>query len=305
MQVDRHRQGARECAASIGNFDGMHRGHAALIEQVRSLAARDGLISTVILLEPQPDELLRPQTAPPRLMRLTEKLRHLRAAGIDRVRCLRFNQAMAGMRAPDFIQRILREKIHVRTLVIGRDFRFGRGREGDLAMLRERGGFRVICIPDLQHAGQRISSSTIRTALARGRLDEARELLGRPYSLRGRVVAGAGRGRGLGFATANLHVRRPVLEGVYASRTWLDGASFPSVSYIGPRPVFGDTSPVLETHLLDFDGGRLYTRQIEVEFLHRLRTGGHFSDVGALQRQVALDVAAARQYHRPARQAHA
>lgn len=299
MRVDRHRVTTDETVATIGNFDGVHKGHVALIKQVRKLAARHGLPSTVILFEPQPEEVLRPGATARRLMRLTEKLRRLQEAGIDRVRCLRFDHALAGMSARDFIQRILQAKLHVRAMVCGRDFRFGRGREGNLALLREVGNFELVCIPDLQHAGRRISSSAIREELTAGRLDEARELLGRPYSLRGLVTRGAGRGHRLGFATANLHVQRPILEGVYVSRTLLDGHSLPSVSYLGRRPSFAGSEPVLETHLLDFDGSELYGRQIEVEFLHRLRTEGHFSDVKALRQQVQLDIEAARQYHCP------
>lgn len=304
MRIDRHRVVTDETVATIGNFDGVHKGHVALIRQVREFASHHGLPSTVILFEPQPEEVLYPGTAAPRLMRLTEKLRRLRETKVDRIRCLRFDHTLANMSAQNFIRRILQEKIRARAIVSGRDFRFGRGREGDLSLLRECGNFELVCIPDMQHAGRRISSSAIRKELAAGRLDEARELLGRSYSLRGLVMRGAGRGRQLGFATANLRVQHPILEGVYVSRTLLDNHNLPSVSYLGRRPSFAGSEPMLETHLLDFDGGELYGRQIEVTFLHHLRAEGHFSDIKVLRQQVQLDIEAARQYHCPSQHAH-
>ncbi len=234
-------------------------------------------------------------------MRLRDKLHGLHRAAMDLVLCLRFGPSLATLTAQDFVQQVLVEGLRVRGLVIGRDFRFGSGRQGDIALLRALGtqaDFSVHCIADICHQGQRISSTAIRTALTRGQLQQACRLLGRPYSLCGRVVRGAGRGRQLGFATANLSFggRRSPLRGVYITGTRLAGNYHPSVSYLGCRPVFGGTVPVLETHLLHHQED-LYGQRIEVEFLQQLRAETHFGDVAALQQQMQMDIDAARQYH--------
>ena len=289
----------RGCAATIGNFDGVHRGHLAVLDQLREQATALGLPDTVICFEPTPQEYFAPRQAPPRLSRLREKLGVFRDHGVERVLCLRFGPRLAELDADAFIERVLVQGLGVRYLVVGDDFRFGKGRRGDFALLAEAGerhGFPVVATATFSVDGQRVSSTRVREALAAGDLALAERLLGRPYCISGRVAPGDRRGRDIGFPTANIHLHRVAspLRGVFAVRMLgVDDQPRPGVANLGTRPTVDGTHLVLEVHLFDFDGD-LYGRHVDVEFVRRLRDERKFESFDALKEQIQLDARAAR-----------
>lgn len=290
----------RGCVATIGNFDGVHRGHQAVLARLAEEARRYRLPATVITFEPQPLEYLRPQAAPARLTELRSKLQALQDHGVDRVLCLRFGQQLAETPAETFIDELLVERLGVRFLMVGDDFRFGHGRRGDYAMLQAAGewqGFAVERMPTVLDGGVRVSSTGIRQALAAGELAQAARLLGRPYRICGRVVRGQALGRQLGYPTANIAFHRPPppLEGIFVVR--VGGLDRPrsGVASIGTRPTVNGTRTLLEVYLFDFSGN-LYGRHLDVEFLQRLRSEQRFDSLEALRAQMDLDAAAARDY---------
>lgn len=289
----------RGCVATIGNFDGVHLGHQAVLGQLAEKAGQLGLPTTVVTFEPHPQEWFFPDRAPPRLTRLREKLTALRRYSVDRVLVLRFDARLAAMEAAAFVERILVRGLGVRHLVVGDDFRFGRNRAGDFAFLRAMGarhGFDVVAMHSFRIEGERVSSTRIRQALAAGDMDTAEKLLGRPYRMCGRVAHGDRRGRGIGFPTANLHLHRrasPVL-GVFAVEVFgVPGEPVPGVANVGVRPTVDGTRALLEVHLLDF-AGDLYGRYVQVDFLHKLRDERRFASFEALRAQIRRDVEAAR-----------
>ena len=287
------------CVASIGNFDGVHLGHRAIVGRLREHAAASGLPARVVLFEPQPLEFFRPQAAEPRLMRLREKVAALAALGVDGVLCLHFDARLAGMPREAFVDRLLVQGLGVRQLVVGPDFRFGHRRQGDTDYLHAVGataGFGVEVVPPLQLDGERVSSTAVRQHLVTGDLDGAARLLGRPYTLHGRVSHGDARGRTLGFPTLNLplHRRAVSLRGVFAVRvTGLAATPLPAVANLGWRPTVDGRYPLLEVHVLDFSG-EVYGRQVQVTFVQRLRDEQRFDSLDALRRQIDDDVRAAR-----------
>lgn len=291
----------RGCVATIGNYDGVHLGHQAVLDQVRHLARPRGLPVTVVTFEPSPQEYFAAEGAPARLSRLPEKLGELAGAGVDRVLCLRFDRALAQLSATAFVERLLIQGLGVRELVVGDDFRFGRGREGDFALLRrmgEQAGFGVHRTLTLSVDGERVSSSRIRACLAAGDLRQARQLLGRPYSLCGRVVHGEKLGRELGFPTANLPVRRRVspLRGIFVVQAQLShGAVRPGVASLGTRPTVNGRETLLEVHMLE-PAGDLYGQRMRVFFLKHLRDEQRFASVALMREQIARDAQAARDY---------
>jgi riboflavin kinase/FMN adenylyltransferase len=293
---------ATGCVATIGNFDGVHLGHRAVIETLAEAGRRLGLPTCVVLFEPQPREYFAPDDAPPRLMRLREKLIRLAELPVDWVLLLRFNRALADLPAEDFVNDILIGKLGVKYLVVGDDFRFGRHRRGDFAMLRDFGrrqGFEVVDTPSVLLDGERVSSTLIREALALGDLDRAARLLGRPYSVSGRIVHGDKRGRILGFPTANVLMRRkntPV-QGVFAvTMAGLGEQPWPGVANVGIRPTLsGERTVLLETFLLDFSGD-IYGRRVEVIFHCKIRDERRFAGLSELRAQIEKDVTAARHY---------
>jgi riboflavin kinase/FMN adenylyltransferase len=289
----------RDTVASIGNFDGVHRGHQAVLKDLVARARRMSAPSTVILFEPQPQEHFAGLKAPARLTRFVEKWPLLEAAGVDRVLCLKFGSKLAEMAPEEFISRVLVQGLKVRHLTVGDDFRFGKDRGGDFTLLRRAGaaaGFEVADTPSVTAAGERVSSTRIRTLLAEGRMEQAAELLGRPYGLSGRVMHGERLGRKLGFPTANLALKReaPPLSGIFAARVQgLPGGARDAAAYIGKRPAAGGTAWVVEAHILGAVDD-LYGRRIEVQFLKRLRDDRHFDSLGGLAAQMRQDVEAAR-----------
>ncbi|HEX7964963.1 MAG TPA: bifunctional riboflavin kinase/FAD synthetase [Gammaproteobacteria bacterium] len=289
----------RGAVASIGNFDGVHLGHQAVLRDLKQRARDLSVPATLILFEPQPQEYFAGDKAPVRLTRFMEKWPLLEAAGVERVLCLRFDRSLAAVPAETFISRVLVEGLGLRHLTVGDDFRFGKDRRGDFAMLRQAGaehGFEVADTASVTAAGERVSSTRIRTLLAEGRMEEAAKLLGRPFGLMGRVMHGERLGRRLGFPTVNLALKRaqaPV-SGIFAARVaGVTGTDVDAAAYIGRRPAAGGTELTVEAHLLGYEGD-LYGRRIEVKLLERLREDRHFDSLDALAAQISKDIDAAR-----------
>ncbi len=296
----------RGCVASVGNFDGVHLGHQAVCSEIKRVGGRLGLATAVIVFEPQPQEYFQPAAAPPRLTRLREKYELLKAQDIDRFVCLRFDQAFAELPAQAFVKQILVSGLGVRSVVAGDDFRFGKGREGDYGMLVALGsryGFRVVQPPVFKIAGERVSSTQVRRSLAEGDMAWARRLLGRGYAIRGRITHGQKQGHALGFATANIELRRnrSPLRGIFAARvSGLGRTPLPGVAYLGCRPALGGTRDLLEVHIFDFSQD-CYGKDVAVEFVAKLRDDRRFESVEALTHQIALDVEQARRLLRQVR----
>lgn len=288
-------------AVAIGNFDGVHRGHRQVIGRLREIAGALDVPAGVMTFEPYPREYFNPAEAPPRLTSCRHKVELLAEAGVDRVYCARFGSRLASTSAESFIDDILVSGLGVAHVVVGADFRFGRGRAGDIGMIRSRSktaGFGVTAVDDFDIDGERVSSSRIRRLLADGDLDAATRLLGRPFSYKSRVVHGDRRGRQWGFPTANLAVRRdrfPV-QGVFVVRLGDDaGAIGVGVANVGRRPTVQGTRLLVEVHLFDY-AGDLYGRRVEVTFLHRVRDERRFDGFDALKAQIARDCDEARSY---------
>ena len=292
-------------ALTIGNFDGVHRGHQAMLARLSVKARALGLPVAVLTFEPYPREMFSPQSAPTRLTSLREKLELLAAHGVDHVHVARFNTAFAAISPAAFVEKVLVQGLHARSVLIGDDFRFGARRGGDFALLRDAAaqhGFELEAMRTVEQAGMRLSSSAVREALAQGDLARAKALLGRAYSISGRVVHGEKLGRKLGFATANVHMRhtshnRPPLMGIYAVRMHgIAGHPWDGVASLGLRPTVSDSGrAVLEVHLFDFSGN-LYGRQVRVEFLHKIRDEEKYADLETLRIQIARDCESAKSY---------
>lgn len=287
---------------AIGNFDGVHLGHRALLERLAADARRLGLPAAVMTFEPHPRELFAPDQAPARLTSLREKLALLESCGIEEVFLLHFSRKLAGLTAEEFIERGLVQGLGVRHLIIGDDFRFGKGRAGDFPMLQAAGqqhGFGVEAMHTIEINGERVSSSAVRDVLGAGDLEHAARLLGRPYSISGRVIHGNKVGRKLGFPTANIQLKRKrvALTGVFAATvSGLDKRFLPGAASLGVRPTLGQgLRPVLEVHLFDFDR-QIYGSHVTVHFLHKLRDEAKYDSLEALTAQITRDVQATQAY---------
>ena len=286
-------------ALTIGNFDGVHRGHQAMLARLTEAAEDLRLPSAVMTFDPHPREFFAPGSAPPRLSSTRAKLELFRAFRVARVIVARFDAALAALPAESFIDDVLVSRLGVRWVLVGGDFRFGRGRGGDLATLRTRAKtFSVEGMATIDVGGERVSSTAVREALAAGDLAHASALLGRPYAISGRVGHGERLGRKLGFPTANLPLRhKPALSGIFAVRVHgLPGGSRQGVASLGVRPtVAAGGKPMLEVFVFDFDAP-LYGRRLAVEFMQKLRDEVRYPDLDALVRQMHADVAQAREY---------
>ncbi len=290
----------RPCVATIGNFDGIHRGHQAVIESLHAAADRLQLPATVVLFEPQPREFFTPDQAPGRITQLRDKLRVLSSLGVERTVCLRFDRGLANEPAEHFIQRLLIDGLGVQFLMVGDDFRFGHQRRGDYAMLEAAAlarGFELERMPTVRLGDERISSTRVRKALAEGDLGTAEALLGRRLSISGRVIRGQALGRTLGWPTVNMRFAQhpPPMRGIFNVAVHGLGEPRPGVASLGTRPTVNGVETLLETYLLDFSGD-LYGRYLEVELLSHQRDEANFSGLDALKEQIAADVAAARQW---------
>ena len=289
-------------ALTIGNFDGVHLGHRALLQRLKAAAGQRGLHPTVLTFEPHPREFFGPDTAPARLSTLREKLELIADEGVTMACVGRFDDKMAKLDAETFIDDLLVARLRVKHLIVGDDFRFGAKRHGNFAMLQIVGlkhGFTVEALQSVMIDGERVSSSAVRKALAEGRMEAAAHLLGRPYVIDGRVVRGRQLGRQLGVPTANIRIKHsnPPLVGVYAVEiSGLEGGPRTGIANIGFRPSIDQgISPLLEVHLFDF-AGDLYGAHLSVRFLHKIRDERKFPDIGALKLQISQDLESARQY---------
>lgn len=287
-------------AVTIGNFDGIHLGHQAMLARLTAQARQLGARPAVLTFEPHPREVFTPHDAPARLTSLREKLEILRGLGVAHVHVCRFDRGFASLAPADFVHRILIDGLQARYVLVGDDFRFGAKRGGDIHLLREIGahaGFGAETLPTVEAIGQRASSTAVRQALSSGHLDSAAHLLGRPYSISGRVIDGQRLGRRIGFPTANILFKhnRPPLKGVFAVRVQgLDRPDWPGVANLGTRPTLHAKGyPTLEVHLFDFDLS-IYRRHLRVDFLHKLRDEMKFPNLDALVAQIGDDAGAAR-----------
>jgi riboflavin kinase/FMN adenylyltransferase len=288
------------CVLTIGNFDGVHRGHQAVLRRLQEQATQLQLPSCVMVFEPQPLEFFARDKAPARLSRLRDKYEAIAALDIDRLLCVKFDHAFAELTAAEFIEQILVHKLAVRFLVIGDDFRFGLKRQGDFALLVEAGkqhGFQVLSTDTLLHDQQRVSSTLLREALREGRLADVTQMVGHPYTITGRVAHGAKLGRTIGFPTANIHLKRLVVpvQGVYAVKVLIADAIYFGVANIGFRPTVNGTRSQLEVHIFDFKGD-LYGKQLQIHVCHKLRDEQKFPSFSALQTQITMDAQQARQW---------
>ncbi|MGA8865118.1 MAG: bifunctional riboflavin kinase/FAD synthetase [Gallionella sp.] len=288
-------------ALTIGNFDGLHLGHQALLNGLHAAAKQRGLQTAAMIFEPHPREFFSPQQAPARLTSLREKLELFSAAGIDRVHVCRFDTRFAQMSAEDFIG-VLHGKLHAEYVLIGDDFRFGSGRAGDFALMEKVGslhGLKVQAVDTVSKDGVRISSTAVRAALMAGQLGEAKSYLGRHYSISGRVVHGDGMGRKIGFPTANIQLKHnlPPLSGIFVVQVHAEDLGvLQGVASLGVRPTLKhDAKPVLEVHLFEFEQ-QIYGSHLRVEFLQKLRDEEKYPDVETLIRHIALDVENARKW---------
>jgi riboflavin kinase/FMN adenylyltransferase len=285
------------CALTIGNFDGVHRGHRALIDRMVAKAREAKLSACVLTFEPHPREFFAGDAAPARITRLRDKLELLAQAGVEHVHVARFDARFAALAAERFIEEILVHSLNTRWLLVGRDFRFGGRRAGDFATLEaaaKRHGFALEAMPDVQFEGRRVSSSAVRAALTAGDLRGAERLLGHPYTISGRVAHGAKLGRGLGFPTANIVLRRPPpLAGIFVVEVDDFGHG---VASIGRRPTVNPVAiPLLEVHLFDRDED-LYGEHLRVRFLEKLRDEEKYDGLAALQAAIARDARQAREF---------
>jgi riboflavin kinase/FMN adenylyltransferase len=295
------RGGHRGCALTIGNFDGVHRGHQAMLARLREKAAALGVPATLMTFEPTPQEFFAGAAAPARLSNLREKCTALAAEGIDRLLCVRFEAGFAALSPQAFVDALLFDKLGVRYVLVGDDFRFGHDRGGDFSLLAAAGhllGFEVDAMPTVTVGGDRVSSTRVREALAAHDLALARRLLGRDYAVCGRVRNGERLGRTLGFPTVNIALKRRVspVNGIYVVR--VHGAG-PKPRYgaasVGTRPTVEGKNKLLEVYLYDFDGD-LYGLHLQVEFLHWLRDEEKFADLDTLRTQIARDVEQGREW---------
>jgi riboflavin kinase / FMN adenylyltransferase len=294
----------RGCVITIGNYDGLHLGHQAMLKQLRARAAEFGVPACVMSFEPSPREYLASigvaPAAPGRLSRMREKVDNLASYGVDRFMCARFDEGMRSKPPAAFVEEILVKGLGARWVVVGNDFRFAQARQGTTALLKELGsqfGFGVDEVPPFLFADQRVSSSLVRDALTAGNMPQATRLLGRPYRMSGKVIVGQKLGRTLGFPTANLALHRRVIpmSGIFAVRVSGGGLqNAPGVAYLGTRPIVNGVEPLLEANVFDFSGD-LYGKTLHVDFVARLRGDIESRDLDAMVAQMKIDELQARQ----------
>jgi len=292
----------RRAALTIGNFDGVHLGHQAILRRVRESARESGALAAILTFYPHPARVLRPASAPVLLMTLEQRLTAIESLGLDAALVLTFDAPLAHMTAQDFAQRLLVRTMRAAAVCVGENFRFGHRKAGDVALLRALGrenGFAVEAVPPVEIEGLIVSSTAIRESLLEGRVADARGMLGRPFALRGTIATGTGQGRKLVVPTLNLSTEQELLpkRGVYATECILEGASYHSVTNIGVRPTFDGTRLAIESHLFAFDRA-LTTGELELRFHSRLRDEQKFPDPAALREQVLKDIEAAKEYFR-------
>jgi riboflavin kinase / FMN adenylyltransferase len=304
MQIVRHLpvRAAVPTALTVGNFDGVHLGHRAMLDRLAAASRERSLASCVMTFEPHPREFFAPDRAPTRLTSLREKLELLAGVGVERVHVQRFDYDFARVSAEEFIRRVLVDGLQARWVLVGDDFRFGARRQGDFELLRQAGlrsGFEVTQMESVAVNGVRVSSTAVRELLAAGDLDGAARLLGRPYSISGRVVTGRRLGARLGFPTANVQLKhnRPALWGIFVVEVaGLSAQPLQGVASLGVRPTVIEAGvPLLEVHLFDF-ACDIYRKHLQVRFLSKLRDEEKYADMDTLKQQIGRDVEAARAF---------
>lgn len=294
------------CALTIGNFDGVHRGHQALLKKLVTTAKAQNLQSCVMTFEPHPIEYFAPEKAPSRILSLRDKLEALAKVGIDQVLVVHFNQHFASLSPEEFVKTILVQGLQVKSILIGDDFHYGAKRAGNFSSLQEAGkagGFSVERMDTLMESNERISSSAIRTALEQGDLEQARQFLGRPYMLSGHVLHGQKLGRSLGFPTLNislankLHRRKPAAQGIFIAQVHgLSDNPLPAVASLGQRPTVDDSGRyLLEVHIFNFNQS-VYGKLVQIELIEKIRDEKKYNDLEALQNAIWQDALAAKNY---------
>ena len=292
---------AKPTVLTLGVFDGLHLGHQAIMKKVVERASATGAMATAITFDPHPRSVLHPESAPPLLQTLDQRLANLEVLGIEQAIVVKFDEAFASQPAQNFLHDVVHDLLHAREVYLGKGFAFGQGRGGNIDLLRGMSaelGFIADEVDEVQVRGMRVSSSRIRELLADGRVNLARRMLGRPYGVEGVVIRGERRGHTIGFPTANLKAHNRVIPkfGVYATATLIDGVWRRGVTNIGVRPTFGDElEPSIETHLSDFNGD-LYGDALRVRFLHRIRDERRFGGIDELVAQIRRDSDRARNY---------
>lgn len=282
---------------TIGNFDGVHLGHQAIVQQVVALAQQHNLQSTIVVFEPQPMEFFHGDQAPARLTNLAEKQYYFDNFNIDNVVVLEFNEQLKNLSADEFVQTILLDQLQTQHLIVGDDFKFGADRQGDFDFLQQYSEFSTSATTTIEADGLRVSSSRIRSALAHSDFAQAKLLLGRAYTMRGEVIQGDQNGRKLNAPTANIDPQRLVLPltGVFVVQVHGQDEHYYGVANLGTRPTVDGVRKLLETHIFDFDQD-IYGQSIEIEFLHKLRDEQRFADLAELQQQIAIDQQQARDW---------
>jgi riboflavin kinase / FMN adenylyltransferase len=279
---------------TIGVFDGVHLGHKHLISRLKELASQQGLCTVAITFHKHPQETLTPGSHPPFLSDSTEKAQLLKKQGVNAVIVLNFTPELSRVRARDFVT-LLQTRLRMKGLVIGPDFALGHRGEGNIPTLRQLGdemGFSVTVIPPVKKNGEIISSTVIRRAMAEGDMRKVQQLMGRPFSLHGKVIRGKGRGAGLGFPTVNLEIlpgQALPPDGVYATRAHIDDKSYPSVTNVGMNPTFGNNERTIESYLIDYHDN-LYDREVKIDFIYKLRDEIKFDNADDLIKQIFEDI---------------
>jgi riboflavin kinase/FMN adenylyltransferase len=292
---------ARPTVLTLGVFDGLHLGHQRIIQTVVERAKELSAVSTAMTFDPHPRAVLHPESAPPLLQTLDQRLAALEFLGIEQTIVIRFNLEFASIQAEDFLREIIYDRLQAKEVYLGKGFAFGKGRAGNIELLKSVSselGFFADEVPEVRLRGTRVSSSKIRELLAAGSVNLARRMLGRPYGVEGKIIRGDRRGHTIGFPTANLQPQNRVIPrtGVYVTATLIGDTWRRSITNVGIRPTFGgDAEPSVETYIFDFDGD-LYGDVLRVRFLHRLRDEKKFSGIEELKAQIELDSRRAQNY---------
>jgi riboflavin kinase/FMN adenylyltransferase len=300
--VDRYERTGRRSVVSVGNFDGLHLGHQRILRALVERARAAHELAGIVTFDPHPMKILRPQQAPLLLQTLEQRLEGFASFGIDATLLLQFDLALAAVPAREFVQTLLVEKLRVSHVLVGANFRFGHGQEGDVALLRQMGqqfGFLVETINPVLIGGEVVSSTSVRRAIGEGRVADAAQLLGRPFALTGDIVRGSGRGSTIVFPTLNLAPEQELLPkpGVYATEAALQGRAYRAATNVGFRPTFNGTHLSIETHLFDFSE-TITKGRLEVRFWERLRDERKFRGPVELREQIASDIQQARELFR-------
>jgi riboflavin kinase/FMN adenylyltransferase len=300
--IERFGANRRPSVLTIGNFDGMHRGHQEILQRVVASAREKQCVSAILTFFPHPVRVLRPAEAPPMLATLDQRLAACERAGIEAALVLRFDETLSRMSAEEFVAKYLAETMRAREVMVGENFRFGHKQQGDVNTLRSLGqrfGFSIEIVDSLRVDGTVVSSTAVRAALNEGRVEDAAKLLGHPFALEGAIQTGTGQGRELVVPTLNLKTKQELLpkRGVYITEVRLGNETFPAVTNVGFRPTFNGANVSVESHLFGFDR-ELTAGAMEVRFLSRLRDEQKFPGIDALREQVMKDIEKAKDFHR-------